>query len=62
MRDQAASHWLGRNVINPHLSRYLPRVFTGEGSARRYEPWLLEQLSVAAAREPGVDALAIRDR
>jgi flavin-dependent dehydrogenase len=61
MRDQAATHWLGRNLINPHLSRYLPRVFTGEGSARHYEPWLLERLSGAAARESGVDQLAIHD-
>lgn len=60
MRDRAAQSRFGR-MVNPHLSRRLPRVFTGEASDGRYDPWLLGMLARAARREPGVESLAIRD-
>ncbi len=60
MRDEATRSLLGR-VITPHLNKYLPRVFTGEGTAGRYAPWLLSLMARAAGREPDLDELCIRD-
>jgi flavin-dependent dehydrogenase len=60
MRDRAAQGRLP-GFVRAHLARHLPRVFTGEGSAGRYDPWLLARLSEAAAREPDLAALRIRD-
>ncbi len=60
MRDEATRSLLGR-IITPHLNKYLPRVFTGEGTAGRYAPWLLSLMARAAGREPDLDALRIRD-
>lgn len=60
MRDEATRSLLGR-VITPHLNKYLPRVFTGEGTAGRYAPWLLGMMARAAGREPDLEALRIRD-
>ncbi|MEE2678579.1 MAG: NAD(P)/FAD-dependent oxidoreductase [Myxococcota bacterium] len=61
MRDRTTQSRFGR-IVNPYLSRRLPRVFTGEASDGRYDPWLLGVLAGAARREPGVESLAIRDR
>jgi flavin-dependent dehydrogenase len=60
MRDEAARSLLGR-LITPHLNKYLPRVFTGEGTAQRYAPFLLSVMARAAGREPDLEDLRIRD-
>ncbi|HJO24251.1 MAG TPA: NAD(P)/FAD-dependent oxidoreductase [Myxococcota bacterium] len=60
MRDRAEKSRFG-HLVNSHLSRHLPRVFTGEASQHRYDPWLLAALARAARREPGVDSFGIRD-
>ena len=60
MRDEATRSLLGR-VITPHLNKYLPRVFTGEGTAQRYAPFLLKLMARAAGREPDLEQLRIRD-
>jgi hypothetical protein len=60
MRDQAPVGAAAR-VVAAHVGRHLPRVFTGEASAGRYDPWLLARLAGAAAREPDLDGLRIRD-
>jgi flavin-dependent dehydrogenase len=59
MRDQASREGIAR-VVGAHVRRHLPRVFTGEASAGRYDPWLLARLSQAASREPDLPALRIR--
>jgi flavin-dependent dehydrogenase len=41
LRNQPHDNWIGR-VINPHASKHLPRVFTGESTARRYDRLLLD--------------------
>lgn len=60
MRDEATRSLLGR-IITPHLNKYLPRVFTGEGTAGRYAPFLLGLMARAAAREPDLEQLRVRD-
>jgi hypothetical protein len=60
MRDEATQSLLGR-IITPHLNKYLPRVFTGEGTAQRYAPFLLNVMARAAGREPDLEELRIRD-
>jgi len=41
LRDLPHDNWIGR-LIGPHLGRHLPRVFTGESTASRYDPLLLK--------------------
>lgn len=41
LRDQPHDNWIGR-LLSPHLGRHLPRVFTGESTARRYDRRLLK--------------------
>jgi flavin-dependent dehydrogenase len=41
LRNQPHDNWIGR-VVNPHASKHLPRVFTGESTARRYDRLLLD--------------------
>ena len=41
LRDQPHDNWIGR-VLGPHLGRHLPRVFTGESTAGRYDQRLLK--------------------
>jgi hypothetical protein len=41
LRDMPHENWIGRSV-GPHLGRHLPRVFTGESTADRYDPRLLD--------------------
>jgi hypothetical protein len=36
LRNQSHDNWIGR-IVNPHASRHLPRVFTGESTARFYD-------------------------
>lgn len=60
LRDEAEQSWLGR-AVNPHLSKHLARVFTGEGTARRYDPWLLGLMARAVGRQPDLAELRIRD-
>lgn len=60
MRDRSSRSRFG-HLLNPHLSRHLPRVFTGEASTSHYDSWLLALLARAAGREPGAGAYGIRD-
>jgi flavin-dependent dehydrogenase len=41
LRNQPHDNWIGR-LLGPHLGRHLPRVFTGESTASRYDPRLLQ--------------------
>ncbi len=41
LKDQPNDNWIGR-LVSPHLGRHLPRVFTGESTAARYDPRLLK--------------------
>lgn len=60
MRDRAPQSLLGRAFAG-HLDRHLPRVFTGEGSAGLYDPWLLGVVARAAAREPVAAVARVSD-
>jgi flavin-dependent dehydrogenase len=41
LRNQSHDNWIGR-IINPHASKHLPRIFTGESTARFYDRHLLD--------------------
>jgi hypothetical protein len=41
LRNQPHDNWIGR-IVNPHASRHLPRVFTGESTAQLYDRLFLE--------------------
>jgi len=40
LREQPHDNWIGR-VVSPHAAKHLPRVFTGESTARFYDRKLL---------------------
>jgi flavin-dependent dehydrogenase len=40
LRNQPHENWIGR-IVSPHAAKHLPRVFTGESTARLYERSLL---------------------
>jgi hypothetical protein len=51
LRNQPHENWIGR-ILNPHAATHLPRVFTGESTARFYDRNLL-----AAMMNYGLGAL-----
>ena len=57
--EMASSTRFGR-VLGLHFGRYLPRVFTGEGSLERYGPWLPDFMCRRALvdNDPGELAVA----
>ena len=40
LRNQSHENWIGR-IVSPHAAAHLPRVFTGESTARFYDRKLL---------------------
>jgi hypothetical protein len=40
LRNQPHENWIGR-IVSPHAASHLPRVFTGESTARFYDRNLL---------------------
>jgi flavin-dependent dehydrogenase len=58
MRQEAHDSWIGR-LVNPHASKHLPRVFTGESITRRYDRWLLDFMVEHALDAPKLEELRI---
>lgn len=53
-----ADHALGR-VLSAHVGRTVPRVFTGEATAGRYAPWLLDVMMARLRSEPDLPGLRV---
>ena len=58
MRQEAHDSWIGR-LVNPHASKHLPRVFTGESIKGRYDRWLLDFMLEHALDEPRLEELRV---
>ncbi len=58
MREELPENWIGR-FFHPHVSRQLPRLFTGESTRGRYGPWLLDFMIRHALRGADCESLRI---
>ena len=59
LREEVPERWIGR-LAHPHVSRQLPRMFTGEATKGRYGPWLLDFMIRHALREADPAVLRIQ--
>ena len=55
----AEPNWLGR-LVNPHVTKQVARILTGESTTARYSRWLLEFMVTRGLRLPGPSELRIR--
>ncbi len=58
MRDRSPENWVGR-LIYPHVSKHLPRIFTGEATRGFYSLWLLDFMIAHALGDPDLSGLRI---
>jgi flavin-dependent dehydrogenase len=58
MREDVPGHWIAR-LFHPHVSRALPKVFTGEATKGRYHTWLLDFMIRNALRQADPESLRI---
>jgi len=52
-------NWVGR-LVNPHVSRRVSRILTGESTTARYSRWLLDFMITHGLRGLGPSELRIR--
>jgi hypothetical protein len=53
------SNWIGR-LVNPHVSKHVSRILTGESTTARYSRWLLDFMIEHGLRGMGPSELRIR--
>ncbi len=55
----AEINWIGR-LVNPHVSKHVSRILTGESTTARYSRWLLDFMIARGLRSRGPSELRIR--
>jgi flavin-dependent dehydrogenase len=53
------ANWIGR-LVNPHVSKRVSRILTGESTTARYSRWLLEFMIAQGLRDLGPSELRVR--
>lgn len=57
--NRSEVNWVGR-LVNPHVSKHVSRILTGESTTARYSRWLLDFMVKHALRGPVPSELRIR--
>ena len=57
--NPAEPNWIGR-IVNPHVTKQVARILTGESTTAPYSRWLLEFMVTRGLRLPGPSELRIR--